>query len=117
MSPNTVYSWEMVTLDGDVRKQYDEQGNEQTWKDLSKDKICRVSFVPAVQFLPRHEVMIDIDAGDRFVRRFGRGFIRQGPDGFQLKQYAHCVVTNRYRVYVLSNGVALVTHKDKEVYL
>jgi len=117
MKPNTIYSWEMETADGEVLKQYEEDGKENTWKSLDADKIVRVSFIPAINLLPRHDLLINIDEGDRFIRRFGRGFLKSGPDGWGLKLYSNCVVTNRCRYYVLSNGRTFCTHRDHEVRL
>ena len=118
MNPNMVYSWEMETVDGVILKQYEENGKENTWKNLDVSKIVRVSFIPCIPILPRHELLIDIDQGDRFVRRFGRGFIKHDKaDGFGLKIYLNCIVTNRCRFYVISNGRAVCTHRDHDIYL
>ncbi len=117
MNPNRVYTWEMETSDGAVLAQYDEQGNEQSWKVLPVEKVVRVSLIPSDPALPRHDVVLDLDKGERFVRRFGRGFMRTTNEGIKLGEYLHCVVTNKYRLYVLSSGRCLVTHKDYELYL
>lgn len=116
MKPNMIYSWEMEVLDGTVTSQYAADGKEQTWKNLEPDQIVRVSFIPAINLLPRHDILIDIGKGDRFIRRFGRGFIKSGPpSGFDLKLYLDCIVTNRCRYYVVSNGRSICTHRDHEI--
>jgi len=108
----------METANGQILDQYDEQGNEQSWKKLRPEDVVRVSFLPTVALLPRHDVFIDIKDGERFIRRFGRGFMKQAPgEGFRLRQYLNCCVTNRYRFWSFSNGRALVTRKDYEVRL
>lgn len=115
MEPNSFYSWEIETADGDIRAQYDTDGKEQTWKTMPIDRVARVSFIPAIPILPRHDVLIDIENGEQFVRRFGRGFIRQGPDGLRLQEYLNCCVTNKYRIYVFSTGRVMATHQDMEI--
>ena len=117
MEPNQLYEWEIQLADGTIRRQYDEAGREQTWKDLDPGQVVRVSFVPRIPLLPAHDVLIDLAAGERFVRRFGRGFMRQGEDGIRLREYIQCCVTNRYRLYVFSMGKAMVTRPDFEVYV
>jgi hypothetical protein len=114
---NTIYSWEIELVNGEIYKQYNDIGEEQTWKNLPLDQIVRVSFIPQIALLPQHDVFISLENNERFIRRFGRGFIKQGSDGFELKLYLNCVVTNKYRFYVFSNGRTLVTNKDQEVYL
>ena len=117
MKPNIMYSWEFETADGVVLKQYGEDGKENTWKGVDVDQVVRVSFLPAIDLLPRHDIFIDISKGDRFVRRFGRGFMKSGAGGWDLKLYANCVVTNRCRYYIVSNGRTFCTHRDHEIRL
>jgi len=113
---NLIYTWEMELADKTILKQYEPDGKENTWKSLAIDQIVRVGFVPSIAILPKHNVIIDRDKGIRFVRRFGRGFIKQ-KDGFRLSEYVNCVVTNRYRFWVFSNGSTLVTDPDYELYI
>lgn len=113
---NVIYRWEMETVDGFVLPQYEKDGRENTWKTLDPDKVVRASFIPVIELLPRHDIFIDISKGDKFIRRFGRGFLKMR-DQFQLKLYLNCVVTNRCRFYVISNGRCICTHRDHEVYL
>ncbi len=115
--PNSTYYWEIETVDNVIRKQYDEKGIEQTWKDLPLDKIIRVSFIPVVQILPRHDFFIDIVKGERFLRRFGRAFMKQTSEGTVLAEYINCIVTNKYRAWVFSTGRVVLTHVDFELYL
>lgn len=116
MEPSKHYAWEMQLMDGTVRKQY-EGGAEQTWKTLPLDQVVRVSFVPQVPLLPLHHIMIDITAAEQFVKRFGRGFMKQGKDGFKLWEYVNCCVTNHHRTWVFSGGGVIVTRSDYELYL
>lgn len=117
MQPNQLYYWQMETSDGIVLSQYDEEGIEQSWKKIKPESVVRVSFIPVLPILPRHDVFIDIKDGERFIRRFGKGFIKNSGDGFKLKEYLNCCVTNRYRFWVFSNGRTMVTRRDYEVYL
>ena len=115
MNPSTFYKWEMESSDGLILAQYDENGIEQTWKKLDTEKIIRVSFIPNIPLLSRHDVFIDKLSGEKFIKRFGRGFIKQKPNGFKLSEYINCCVTNRYRFWVFSNGYSMVTHKNYEL--
>lgn len=117
MSPNTAYAWEIETSDGQVFRQYDEHGSEQTWKTIELDKIVRVSMMPSLSLLPRHDCFLDASKGEKFLRRFGRGFIKQATEGFRLKEYINCIVTNRYRLWVFSSGRVIVTNNEQEVYI
>jgi hypothetical protein len=117
IKPNLCYAWQAETTGGDVLDQYNSDGTEYTWKSLNPDEIVRFSFIPALPLLPRHDVLIDHADGERFVKRFGRGFIRQGPDGFKLREYLNCCMTNRYRMYVFSGGRCTCTRPDYEMYL
>lgn|SRR5574343_447394 len=114
---NTLYSWEMETIDGVIRTQYNENGEEQTWKDLPLDDICRVSLIPTIPLLPRHDVFIDKANGECFVKRFGRGFMKMDGAGIGLKHYVNCIVTNLYRFWIFPDGRTMVTHKDYELCL
>jgi len=112
-----VYSWEIETSDGQITKQFNEDNTENTWKKLDVDKIVRISFIPSLKVFPQHDVFIPLNKGVRFVRRFGRGFIRAKAE-FKTVEYVNCVVTNRYRFYVFhSSGRVLITDRDHEVYI
>lgn len=116
MKPNMIYSWEMQTKDGNVLKQYEKDGKENTWKTLDPDQVVRISFIPAIKALPQHDIFIDHSKGEKFVRRFGRGFIKARWQ-FQLGEYVNCIVTNRYRFWVFSSGRVMITNVDHEVYI
>jgi hypothetical protein len=118
MDCKDTYFWEIETVDGDVLRQYEENGKENTWKGLPLEKIVRCSFLPKIALFPRHDVLIDLPAGEKFVKRFARGFLKQTPEGIKLKEYLNCCVTNNYRFYVFGScGRTIVTRKDYEVYL
>ena len=72
MNFSRLYSWEMETSDGTTLKQYEDDGKENTWTTLDVDKVVRVSIVPTISVLPRHDCFIDISKGERFIRRFRR---------------------------------------------
>jgi hypothetical protein len=103
---------------GEVFRQWSQNGNENSWKDVEKPElIVRASLIPKVKILPRHDVLIDITNGEKFVKRFGRGFIKAGSDGYKLRQYLNCIVTNKYRLWVYPDGRTLITRPDYEVYI
>lgn len=106
----------METADGTVLKQFNDDGTENTWKSLNPDEVVRITFLPKIAILPKHDILIDINNGERFIRRFGRGFLKQ-KIGFNLSEYVNCIVTNNYRFWLFSRGNTLITRKDYEVYI
>lgn len=117
MKVNDLYYWELELSTGEVYSQWNISGNETKWRDVKKlELIIRASLIPKIPILPRHDCFIDIEKGERFVRRFGRGFLKQ-TDNFELKQYLNCIVTNNYRLWVFPDGRTMITPADKEVYL
>ena len=116
MRPADVYRYEMETVDGKVLKQFNDDGTENTWKSLDANKVVRVTFRPTIKVLPTHNLLIDIGNGERFVKRFGRAFLKQ-KIGFNMAEYINCIETNNYRFWLYSNGNCLITRKDYEVYI
>ena len=114
MKCNMYYQWEMETIYGVILQQFEKDGTENTWKKLDCKKIVRVTFLPRIPLLPKHSIILDLKAGEYFVKRFGRGFIK-ARNKYQLTEYINCVETNAYRYWVFSNGNTLVTKKDFEV--
>lgn len=118
MKPNSIYAWEVETEGGFILSQFNKDGQENSWKVVDPEAVIRISFVPRMSNfpVPRHDILIDRANGERFIRRFGRGFIKQSA-GFELSEYINCCVTNNYRLYVFSSGRTLITRPDYEVYL
>jgi len=113
------YGWEVETADGRVIRQYNGDGTGTPSTEIPKEGIVRASLVPRLALLPQHDILLDSSKGERFVRWFGRGFIKN-PDGqgYRVSEYAHCIVTGNYRLWVMSSsGRALVTNPEYEVYL
>lgn len=117
MKINDLYKWQIELDTGDIINQYDLEGTERSSKTIAPDQVVRVTYIPALSILAKHNIIIDKKAGEIFIKRFQRGFIKQQKDGFKLKEYLHCCITNRYRIYVFSAGNVLITHKDYELYL
>ncbi len=114
MKLNKIYTWELESNAGEIVAQYDEKGDEQSWKKLDTESVVRISFIPKIHLLPRHDVFIDHSKGEMFIRRFARGFLKQSAD-FNLAEYIHCCVTNRYRFWVFSSGRSIITHNEHEL--
>ena len=94
MKVNDLYYWQVELSDGTIYSQWSPDGKEHSWKDVQqRDKIVRASLIPKITALPRHDCIIDINNGHRFVKRFGRGFLKMR-EGFDLKRYLNCIVTN-----------------------
>lgn len=111
------YAWEMETVDGEVFNQYDSEGNEQSWETIPVEKVVRISLLPKVPIFPRHDILIDITRGERFVSRKGRGIMKFVDNGYKLSEYLQCITTTNYRIWVMStSGRCIVTHKDYELY-
>lgn len=117
LSPNTIYSWEIELVDKTILKQFDKNGEEHSWKEAPLGEIVRMTFTPCIKVLPVHSVMINREKGEKFIKRFARGFLKTGGDGIRLREYINCVVTNRYRFYIFSNGMTLVTEPNYELYI
>ena len=110
------YFWEMEMSGGEITAQYDKAGSERRWKDLDVSKIVRVSLIPSGA-LPRHDCLIDLEQGESFVKRFGRGFLKSR-DGFKLSEYLQCIETNKYRMWVSSiTGSVVITKPEYELYI
>ena len=117
MKVNDLYYWELELSTGEVFSQWSADGNETKWKDVEKlELVVRASMIPKIATLPRHDCFIDITKGDKFIRRFGRGFLKQS-ELFELRQYLNCIVTNRYRLWVFADGRTMVTPPEQEIYL
>ncbi len=69
-----MYNWEIETVEGIVLRQYNEDGSENSWKQLDADKIVRVTYIPKIALLPSHSCLIDISKGERFIRRHRSNF-------------------------------------------
>jgi len=94
------YRWEAETEDGRIIT---------TGGDLGG--CARIAFVPRRPGLARHDL-----SGVDLRRRFGRGFIRVM--GTRPEEYVHCVVCRGFRFWLsCSNGSALITPEDFELYL
>ena len=95
------YTWELELADGTRVT----QAAGQRWQDVDPAAVLRAGLVPTAGG-PRVDVFCS--PVNRFVGRFGKGFLRQA-NGFQLGEYAHCIETTTQRVWVLSGGHVLVT--------
>ena len=117
MKISDLYYWELELSTGQIFSQWSKDGNETKWKDVEKlELVIRASLIPKIAILPRHDCFIDIENGEKFIRRFGRGFLKQS-DNFELRQYLNCIVTNRYRLWVFPDGRTMITPPGKEIYL
>jgi hypothetical protein len=118
MKINDLYYWQLELSDGTIFSQWSADGKkEHAWKDVERlDQVVRVSLIPKIATLPRHDCIIDINNGHKFIKRFGRGFLKMS-EGFELRRYLNCIVTNRYRLWVFPDGRAIVTPPYQEIRL
>ena len=112
-----LYYWQLELADGTIFSQWSPDGQECAWRDVDRlDQVVRASLMPKIAALPRHDCIIDIDNGHRFIRRFGRGFLKMN-EGFELRRYLNCIVTNQYRLWVFPDGRCIITPPDQEIRL
>jgi len=118
MRISDLYYWEIEMADGTVYRQWSPDGKqEKKWKDIEGfHNIVRASLLPKLETLPRHDCIIDINNGHRFVKRFGRGFLKM-QEGFELRRYVNCIVTNKYRMWVFPDGHVIITPPHQEIRL
>jgi len=97
------YSFEIELKDGTTIT----SGN-----DYLPESVVRVSLIPQITILPRHDIIF---TDFKFVKRFGRGFLKQGTG---MKEYLQCIITTQFRFYLKSsNGAVLITEQNYELYL
>jgi hypothetical protein len=117
MKINDLYFWQLELADGTIFSQWSPDGKECTWKDVEHlDQVVRASLIPKIGALPRHDCIIDINNGHKFIKRFGRGFLKMR-EGFELRRYVNCIVTNKYRMWVFPDGRAVITPPHQEIRL
>jgi hypothetical protein len=113
---SNIYQWQIeyqtVTGNSLVLNRYD-NGREQSSKQVDPKSVIRVSLLPVVPLLPQHNIYINPERGEYFVKWFGRGILKN----YSLAHYLNCVQTNRYRVWVHTDGRVWITAPDHEVYL
>jgi hypothetical protein len=103
MDISNYYKWEVET----------NTGNIYTSGNIFDGIVVRISFLPSILVLPRHDIIFSNDF--KYVKRFCRGLLKQSVG---MKEYLHCVVTNKFRFYLKSsNGTTLITDKDYDLYL
>jgi hypothetical protein len=122
MNLTDIFTWEIETIQGDILSQYNKDGSVNSWKKLptgqplSFDSVVRVSLIPTISLFTRHDCFIDIANGERFIKRFARGFLKMGSNG--LTEYVHIIVTNKYRMHIFSStGSVKITNPNYEFYL
>ena len=114
---SSLYGWEVEHADHSVIRQYNEDGSENPSTMIRVDEVVRASILPRASGMPRHDILLDAVRGERFVRRFGRGILKDHGAGVKLTEYVHCLVTTHYRLWVLSStGQSIVANPDLEVY-
>src|SRR4030042_2988305 len=119
MDLKEVYQWEVETADHTVTRQYNEDGSENPSSLIPAGDVVRASLLPRVpEGRPRHDILLDPSKGEKFIRRFGRGIMKNKGEGYVLAEYLQCVVTSHYRLWVFSmTGQSLVTNPEFEVYI
>lgn len=117
MSISEIYQWEVEEPDRVIR-QYSDDGSENPSTLIQPDKVVRASIIPRKMPFPRHDILIDHSKGETFVKRFGRGILKNVNGEYVLSEYLHCIETKNYRLWVFSTtGQSLVTNIEFEVYL
>ena len=116
LKPSNIYHWQIeyrtVARNTLVLNRYD-NGREQSSKQVDPHSVIRVSLLPVLPILPRHDILIDSEGGEYFVKWFGRAILKK----YVLAHYLNCVETNRHRVWVHEDGKVWITGPKEEVYL
>jgi len=116
MKLSELYEWEVETSDRVIR-QYNDDGTENPSTMISVDEVVRASIISR-NGRPRHDVLLDRAKGERFIKRFGRGIMKNVSGKFIMAEYLQCIQTTHYRLWVFSTtGQSLVTNPELEVYL
>ena len=117
MKLSDLYQWEVETADHQVIRQYNGDGTENPSTLIPADQVVRASILSRAG-AARHDILLDHSKGDRFIRRFGRGIMKNVDGRYTLAEYLHCIQTIRYRLWVYSStGQSLVTDSEFELYL
>ena len=117
MGPSNLYQWQVELTDHRVISQYNEDGSENPSSMIPPEEVVRASILPRVAGMPRHDVLVDAGRGEKFVRRFGRGIMKDDGNGFKIAEYLHVIVTTNYRLWVFSStGACIVANPDLQVY-
>ena len=96
-----IYNYEIELIDNTIITNHN---------NFNPDDVIRVSFIPTIIALPRHDLIFE---GFKFKKRFCR--VIMGWDSI-VRESTHCVITDKFRFYLRSsNGQCLVTHKDYEL--
>ena len=118
MQLSEIYQWEIETADRRVISQYKEDGSEVPSTTIPIDQVVRASIIARIGDFPRHDILIDLSKGEKFIKHFGRGMLKDNGGGYRLAEYLHCIETSTYRLWVFSsNGQSLVTNKECEIYI
>lgn len=98
-----MYSFEIELDDGTTITRGD---------NFDKDKVVRISYIPTIDLVPRHDIIFD---GFNLEKRFSRTFFKTSTG---LKERLHIIITDKFRMYIFSkSGKVLITDKDYELYL
>jgi hypothetical protein len=118
MTLSELYQWEVEHADHSIVRQYNDGGTENPSTLVRAAEVVRASILSRVPGLPRHDIGLDPAGDQRFVRRFGRGIMKDAGNGFKMAEYIHCIHTTHYRLWVLSStGQSLVTNPGYELYV
>ena len=115
------YQWEVEHVGGRTIRQYNDDGTENPSTMIVPTKVVRASILPRTVGLPRHDVGLDPDRHQRFVRRFGRAFEKRCETNIEhiLSLYKFAVAGDGVRrvhySIALDGGVNTVDCKPEDV--
>ena len=117
IKPQTIYQWQIeyltATGNSQILDRFD-NGREQSSKLVDPTSVIRVSLLPSIPILPQHDIFINSDKGESFVRWFGRTMMKMDRG---IVHYLNCVQTTHYRVWVHNDGRVWITNPNEEIYL
>jgi hypothetical protein len=105
------YQWEAEHVGGRTVRQYNDDGSENPSTMIVPEKVVRASILPRMVGLPRHDVGLDPDRKQRFVRRFARSFEKRCETNVEsiLALYKYAIVDGRAKKvdYSIRNGAVV----------
>ena len=97
MKLSEFYGWEVEHVGGNTVRQYEEDGTENPSTLIRPAEVVRASLLPRLPLYQRHDVFLDPEREQRFVRRFGRGIDKKTETNLDaiLTLYKYVVVDAR----------------------
>ena len=99
------YTYEIELRDGSIHKGV---------KGLDKDQVVRVSFIPAIELFPRHDIFF---YSFKFKKLIMRSFLELNTAD-KVKNKIFILTTDKFKLHVFfDTGISLITNEDYDLYI